>query len=309
MNSIGETLRRERIRQGFDIPQIATRTKIGLHLIEAIEADQFDHLPGGVFARSFVRQYARLLGLDEEELVRQFNQQFEAPASAVPLPESSHSTLHFPQVPPLEDFRQRFGSDSSLRALRWVVVAILACAGVYTHWQNRERAVVKIEPIAKAERPPAQAAAPVSVPANDAVPSPPAKPEFRPAEISESGAIHVPPAPVQPSVLPGQPPANTALMQVAFTATEPVWVSVRSDGARAYSGTLEGRQSREFGASKKMTVLTGNAGALEISLNGKPVGPLGPRGEIRLIELTPRGAHVVSRTPPPTVEDPAGERP
>ena len=65
-------------------------------------------------------------------------------------------------------------------------------------------------------------------------------------------------------------------MQVAFTATEPVWVSVRSDGTRAYSGTLEGRQSREFGASKKMTVLIGNAGALEVSLNGKPVGPIGP---------------------------------
>jgi len=317
MNSIGETLRRERIRQGFELPQIATRTKIGLHLIEAIEADQFDRLPGGVFARSFVRQYARLLGLDEEELVGQFNKQFEEPASAVPVPESRHSSLHFPQVPPLEDFRQRFGSDSSMRALMWVVVAMLACAGVYSHWQNGERDVVKIEPIAKAARPPAHAAAPVSVPADAAVPLPPAKPEFRPAEISESGAIHVPAAVVQKPALPahmepGQPPANTALMQVAFTATEPVWVSVRSDGARAYSGTLEGRQSREFGASKKMTVLTGNAGALEISLNGKPVGPLGPRGEIRLIELTPRGAHVVSRTPPPTVDDPAapaGERP
>ena len=94
MTSIGETLRRERVRQGFDVASIATRTKIGLHLIEAIEADQFDRLPGGVFARSFVRQYARLLGLDEEELVRQFNQQFEEPVAVVPLPESKHSPLH-----------------------------------------------------------------------------------------------------------------------------------------------------------------------------------------------------------------------
>src|ERR1700732_2466315 len=114
MTSIGETLRRERVRQGFDVQQIATRTKISLHLIEAIEADQFDRLPGGVFARSFVRQYARLLGLDEDELVGQFNKQFEEPVAPVPLPESKHSNLHFPQVPPLEDFRQRFGSDSSL---------------------------------------------------------------------------------------------------------------------------------------------------------------------------------------------------
>src|SRR5438045_367513 len=138
MNSIGETLRRERVRQGLDVQQIATRTKIGLHLIEAIEADQFDRLPGGVFARSFVRQYARLLGLDEDELIRQFNQQFEEPVAVVPLPESKHSPLHFPQLPPLEDFRQRFGSDSSLRAFMWVVVAVIACAVVYTYWQNGE---------------------------------------------------------------------------------------------------------------------------------------------------------------------------
>src|SRR3984893_2522456 len=104
MTSIGATLRRERVRQGFDVQQIATRTKIGLHLIQAIEADQFDRLPGGVFARSFVRQYARLLGLDEEELAGQFNKQFEEPVAAVPLPESRHSTSHFLPVPPLEDF-------------------------------------------------------------------------------------------------------------------------------------------------------------------------------------------------------------
>ena len=97
MTSIGETLRRERVRQGFDVQQIATKTKIGLHLIEAIEADQFDRLPGGVFARSFVRQYARFLGLDEEELVGQFKKQFEEPLNAVPLPDSSISSSSNPR--------------------------------------------------------------------------------------------------------------------------------------------------------------------------------------------------------------------
>src|SRR2546423_2542080 len=161
MTSIGETLRRERVRQGLNVASIATRTKIGLHLIEAIEADQFDRLPGGVFARSFVRQYARFLGLDEEELVGQFKKQFEEPLNAVPLPDSSISS-HIPHVPPLEDFRQRFGSDSSLRAFMWLVAAVLACAGVYTHWQNGERASVKIQPVARVPRPAAHPAAPVS---------------------------------------------------------------------------------------------------------------------------------------------------
>lgn len=86
-------------------------------------------------------------------------------------------------------------------------------------------------------------------------------------------------------------------MRVAFTATEPVWVSIKSDGEHTYSGTLEGQQTREFDAAQKMTVLVGNAGGLDISVNGKPVGPIGPRGEIRLLVLTPSGAQVVPRTP------------
>jgi hypothetical protein len=84
---------------------------------------------------------------------------------------------------------------------------------------------------------------------------------------------------------------------VAFTATEPVWLSIMSDGTQAYRGTLEGQQSKEFGASSKMTVLIGNAGGLEVSLNGRPVGPIGGRGEVQFLLLTPKGAYLVPRTP------------
>ena len=43
-------------------------------------------------------------------------------------------------------------------------------------------------------------------------------------------------------------------------------------------------------------LLIGNAGGLEISLNGKPIGPVGPRGQIRIVELTPAGFQIVPRT-------------
>ena len=69
MTSIGDTLRRERLRRGLDLDKVAAETKIGRHQLEAIEANQFDRLPGGVFARSFIRQYARLLELDDEEII------------------------------------------------------------------------------------------------------------------------------------------------------------------------------------------------------------------------------------------------
>jgi hypothetical protein len=87
-------------------------------------------------------------------------------------------------------------------------------------------------------------------------------------------------------------------MRVLFAASEPVWLSIKSDGIATYSGTLEGLQSKEFDASSKMTVLVGNAGGLTISLNGNPVALRGAHGEVRSLELTPAGAHVVRHAPP-----------
>ena len=66
MTSIGETLRRERVKRNLDLDRISNELKISSRLLEAIEAERFDKLPGGVFVKSFVRQYARLLELDEE---------------------------------------------------------------------------------------------------------------------------------------------------------------------------------------------------------------------------------------------------
>jgi len=306
MTSIGETLRRERLRRGLTLEQIAADTKIGLHLLEAMEADEFDRLPGGVFTRSFLRQYAHALGLDEDEVITWLKEQFEERPEPLPAPPPEPRS-GLSQIPSFEDVRDRLRSDSSLGALAWVVIVVLVCAGVYQLWQYGPRFSSTTQTAAAPSNPAPQ-------PRADAKPGlPPApapevsKPEFRPAVVSEDGTIAVP-APSQPAVPPeaGPTPETAGALRVAFTATEPVWVSIKSDGARAYSGTIDSQQSKQFDAARKMIVLVGNAGALKISLNGKPVGPFGSQGEIRLLMFTPEGAQVIQRTspsPPPTPED------
>src|SRR5947199_3191680 len=74
MTSIGERLRRQRLQNRMSIEKIALDTKIGARLLEAIEAEQFEKLPGGVFRRSFVLQYARALGIDPEEIAAELKQ-------------------------------------------------------------------------------------------------------------------------------------------------------------------------------------------------------------------------------------------
>src|SRR5687767_1491425 len=91
MATFGETLRRERELRGIDLREIAQATKISVRFLEALEADRVDLLPGGIFRRSFVREYARYVGLDPERMVSEFIHAFgeestPAPAEAASKP-------------------------------------------------------------------------------------------------------------------------------------------------------------------------------------------------------------------------------
>jgi hypothetical protein len=69
-----------------------------------------------------------------------------------------------------------------------------------------------------------------------------------------------------------------------------VWISVKSDGTLIYTGTLQAQQNRQFEAARKMMATVGNAGGVIVTLNDKPVGPIGLTGEVKLLELAPEGA-------------------
>jgi len=72
MPSFGENLRRERELRGVSLREIADDTKISVRFLQALEQDRVDVLPGGLFRRTFVRQYARYVGLDAERVVAEF---------------------------------------------------------------------------------------------------------------------------------------------------------------------------------------------------------------------------------------------
>jgi cytoskeletal protein RodZ len=67
--SIGEQLRLAREARGIGLREICDQTRISVHYLEAIEADDFKRLPGGVFNRSFIKAYAKCVGYDEREAI------------------------------------------------------------------------------------------------------------------------------------------------------------------------------------------------------------------------------------------------
>ena len=72
MASFGEELRRERELRDISLKEIAEATKISMRFLKALEKDDFDTLPGGIFNRGFIRAYARFIGIDGEEMVNAY---------------------------------------------------------------------------------------------------------------------------------------------------------------------------------------------------------------------------------------------
>jgi hypothetical protein len=86
MADIGSTLREARMRARIDVSEVEARTKIRAKYLRAIENEEWDLLPGSVYAKSFLRTYGDFLGLDSRSLIEEFKRRYEGPSDHDALP-------------------------------------------------------------------------------------------------------------------------------------------------------------------------------------------------------------------------------
>lgn len=94
-----------------------------------------------------------------------------------------------------------------------------------------------------------------------------------------------------------------AVQVVIKTSDEPVWVLARTDGKYAFSGTLEPNQIRTVDADGIIVLRLGNAGGVAITVNGKPIPEVGPKGQVRTVQFTSGGFQIVAPPKPSTPPD------
>jgi hypothetical protein len=205
------------------------------------------------------------------------------------------------------------GNSRAIAALAAAVVAAVALAALL-FGPLRTRAMLLLPFASASEKsvnatPPLPAPAPPPAPTADATPekeNPAVTPDApTPAQASTPPPVAQaapPPAPANPP--PAQAPSKTSpasteahLSQVHTTA--PSWIWACTDGKVWAGKVVPGGSSLEIGFSRQAQVLIGNAAAVEMSLDGKPLGAIGPDGKARLVQLTPAGFHVVSSSGPP----------
>jgi len=256
--SFGDHLRAARTARGISVRDISVRTRIALRSLEALEQNEISKLPGGIFSRAFVRAYAQEVGLDPDETVRMFVQEFPIDHVIAGSTESVEGEIGRGQ----EAQRRRLRLGYLLTAAIGIPLVGLAA---YLIWSARR---------------PASAADLTSPSAATSTVSEPVA--ARPASTSSSASTSTPvpappPAPIKGT---GVALATPDALKIAVSAEGPCWIRVRSDGAIRYQGTLNAGDKQTGEARDSLEVTVGDAGQFRYTINGRPGRVLGKPGEV-----------------------------
>lgn len=299
MASLGQRLREERLRQGREIRPISEELRIGSRYLEAIEAEQWEQLPGGFFNRSFVRQYAQALGLNgqqfEDEYAAILKRDPAVDLEAIGAARDPRARLleekKLISIAPVTERSSSFFDGRTGLAVAALVVLIAGGGLLSLLWDNLRGPDAAKTPVATVDRPVLQ---PV-------VPAQPPQSQPTPASSTESAVT-----PVGTSAATDDKAVVEGVMSLNIAATEKTWIEVTADGKRIFMGVLEPGQTQSMNTSETARMVVGNAGGITVQKAGRDIGPIGPRGQVRVVRLTKDQVEIMepNRTAPPK---PAGE--
>jgi cytoskeletal protein RodZ len=266
MSNFGPSFKRAREAKGISLDHIASETRISTRFLLAIENEEFNLLPGGIFNRGFVRAFAEKVGLDPDQAVADYERLVkvqEPPEAAVATPlEAKGKGLFYPL------------------AIACLVVVIVIFYLVTKETSNTAQTASPL---------PTASASTVAQPTVTSTPNPPTPVDPVPA---------APPAPLAPPTTPPevtsaapepQPPVATVALRIDVEITETTWIKVAADGTTVDPGeVLEQGTTRHFTAQNSIYLSVGNAGGIALKINDMPAKNLGKSGQVRQLTITPQ---------------------
>ena len=275
---VGDILRREREKQGLTIADIEKGTSIRGLYIEHIERGNIGELPGLVYAKGFVRNYAKFLRLNAEALVQQFAEENGSTPPPVPAePESAPRRISLSTVGDeslssisIGGTRSSYASIFGKLAAGIIVLAALVGGGVAAISAINSPAQVPAAPPVKTEQPAAPTAA---------------------AEADASDTARA---------------AHTDGVNVSVTLAERCWTEVVVDGKSVFEGIIEKGKTESWKGKESVVIRAGNAGALDVTFNGRKLGKFGDNGEVLERTFSKTTKDLKDTLPPARAQEDAG---
>jgi cytoskeleton protein RodZ len=313
---LGGKLRAAREAKGLDYRDLTETTRLRPQFLEALENGDWNDLPSSALARGFIKTYARALGLDAANLMDHY--EYALPTQESPLtkmvPERRGKRLA-PSV--LIAFFLVIGlgvagfmlwgtsDDSRLSPETEPSGALIGQPGPLPSTGAREKIPKKPEVKAPADDIEEASTVPAAIETEPRVEVPPAVSDSAPQIVER--VPEEPSIPERPSAPEGTAealpdassiePSEGGSMETRPEVTEPVpltlkaevrertWVRISVDGEEPREYIFAPGKEPEWQAHKKFDLLIGNAGGLNLELNGEKIGPLGASGQVVRVKL------------------------
>ena len=247
--SIGERLKSARSAKGASLEAVARATKIQRRILEAMEEDRLEEVLDWAYAKIFMKKYASYLGLNGAAVVEEYL--------------SSHAPLKERLNPPLEESPSKPRSDPSLpRILIPAGLGLLGLLGLSFLGYLVMDLIGNLK-------------------------------ESRSGSPAAAAGRRERPKPAAPTVerVPAAPkwivPLSVPLKLTVSTKAD-VWMQIKSDGTVIFQNVLAKGAKESWTANQELEIWTGNAGAMELSLNGRPLNSIGA-GVKKGIKITHEG--------------------
>ena len=312
--TLGKYLKNQREFKKISLREVAKNTRVREHILRAIEEDQHHLLPPATYVKGFLLAYAKYLRLDSNEVLLRYERILKGEPVTPPPTESSKSKEKIPPTEPRKSKEKTPSTQSpkpkqkipstqptkpKQKILRteppkpkqkilwdtkqtWVVGGVIVASLIIFYFFFPYSSNSPIEPVPEKsvveEKSPLAPSPPVA--------ATPRAPEEKPVVEEKKPLTPSPPVTATTSV-PEKKPFFLQLKAVGET-----WVSLQVDDQPVKEMTLKPGEGISIQASNRIRVILGNAGGLDLILNGKPLEKFGKSGEVLTLIFTPQGVEV-----------------
>jgi cytoskeletal protein RodZ len=246
LGELGDLLRRSREQLGLSLEEIEASTRIRRAYLEALEAEDFDALPNQITTRGFLHNYASALKLDVTHVFELYERE-DGPSRAgrLALSGGGMQLKSIPMTPP-----SRFSPDL---LIGFLMITALVGAILYFVYQQY-LLPMEMAPAVDVASPTSEAA--ITLPTPTPVPTKTPTPTITPTPLFYTGVT------------------------IELVIMDESWVQVLVDEVKAFEGILQTGERRHWAGDRQVAVRAGNAGGVEIIVNGESMGLMGEPGQV-----------------------------
>jgi cytoskeleton protein RodZ len=250
MGHLGEVLREARRRKGVTLAQAEKVTRIQAKYLKALEDEDYESLPGHVYAKGYLRNYAQYLSLDPDKVMQLYPSYFSGASNLQP-----DEPILPPATKPLPARARRVPSFAVI--LAFVILAGVVFAWVYSALLGPSN-IVPTPTI------------PVPTP-TEVIIQPTGAPVSAVSPVSAASTVTATTQPAEPTATHG--PYVGIEVQARFISDS--WILVQVDGQQVFVGTIPAGSVKTWQGQSTVMLWSGNATQVEVTVNGENKGRLG----------------------------------